>query len=170
MTSDTPVSFDPGSVPFRVGQGFDVHRTSDDADRTLVLGGVEFPGSPGLVGHSDADVVAHACIDALLGAAGLGDIGQMFPDTDPGFSDADSVALLRRAAEAVRSAGWVPANIDCAVVLDRPRLAPVKEQMQINLSEAVGAPVSVKGRRTEGIGSLGRGEGIVAWAVAMVVR
>lgn len=170
MTSDQFLSHDRGSVPFRVGQGFDVHRTSSDPDRVLVLGGVEFPGSPGLVGHSDADVVAHACIDALLGAAGLGDIGQMFPDTDPTHEGADSIALLEQAAAAVREAGWSPVNIDCAVVLDRPKLAPVKEQMQINLSRAVGAPVGVKGRRTEGIGSLGRGEGVVAWAVAMVAR
>jgi len=159
-----------GPIPFRVGQGFDVHRTSDDPSRVLVLGGVQFEGLPGLVGHSDADVVAHVCIDALLGAAGLGDIGEMFPDTDPTFAGADSLELLAYAAEQVRSAGWTPANIDCAIVLDKPKLAPVKEQMQQNLSAAVGAPVSVKGRRTEGVGSFGRGEGIVAWAVALVAR
>lgn len=170
MTPDSSITLDSASVPFRVGQGFDIHRTSDDPDRTLVLGGVEFPGSPGLVGHSDADVVAHACVDALLGAAGLGDIGEMFPDTDPRLAGADSLVLLGRAAEAVRSAGWIPANIDCVVVLDRPKLTPVKEQMQANLSKMVGAPVTVKGRRSEGIGSLGRGEAVVAWAVAMVVR
>ncbi len=158
------------SIPFRVGQGFDVHRTSDDPERILVLGGIRFDGLPGLVGHSDADVVAHACIDALLGAAGLGDIGQMFPDTDPRFAGADSLKLLEHAAEEVRSAGWTPANIDCAVVLDNPKLAPVKDKMQQNLSAVVGAPVSVKGRRTEGVGSFGRGEGIVAWAVALVAR
>ncbi len=171
MTSDLPAEEAPnGQIPFRVGQGFDIHRVSDDADRVLVLGGVEFPGDAGLVGHSDADVVAHVCIDALLGAAGLGDIGQMFPDTDPRFEGADSVALLRIAADAARAAGWKPANIDCAVVLDTPKLAPVKEQMQQNLSTAVGAPVTVKGRRTEGVGSLGRGEGVAAWAVALVAR
>jgi len=170
MTSDQFSSDDQGSVPFRVGQGFDIHRTSSDPERVLVLGGVAFPGSPGLVGHSDADVVAHACIDALLGAAGLGDIGQMFPDTDPAHEGADSIVLLEQAAATVRDAGWSPVNIDCAVVLDQPKLAPVKEQMQRNLSRAVGAPVGVKGRRTEGVGSLGRGEGVVAWAVAMVSR
>ncbi len=159
-----------GSIPFRVGQGFDVHRVSADPNRSLILGGVHFDDLPGLSGHSDADVVAHACIDALLGAAGLGDIGQMFPDTDPRFAGADSLKLLKFAADAVRSAGWLPANIDCSVVLDKPKLAPVKEKMQQNLAEAVGAPVSVKGRRTEGVGSLGRGEGIVAWAVALVAR
>jgi 2-C-methyl-D-erythritol 2,4-cyclodiphosphate synthase len=158
------------AIPFRVGQSFDVHARSDDPDRTLVLGGVAFPDEPGLSGHSDADVVAHACIDALLGAAGLGDIGQMFPDTDPMLSGADSIELLRRAAAAVREAGWRPGNIDCSVVLDRPKIAPVKAQMESKLTEAAGAPVTVTGRRSEGVGSLGRGEGIVAWAVALVAR
>lgn len=157
-------------VPFRVGQAFDVHARSDDPGRALVLGGVRFPEEPGLVGHSDADVVAHACADALLGAAGLGDIGQMFPDTDPAFAGADSLELLRRAADAVREAGWRPANVDCSVVLDWPRLAPVKDEMERGLSAAAGAPVTVTGRRTEGVGALGRGEAIVAWAVALVAR
>jgi 2-C-methyl-D-erythritol 2,4-cyclodiphosphate synthase len=157
-------------VPFRVGHGFDVHSRSDDPGRVLVLGGLTFPGEPGLIGHSDADVVAHVCIDALLGAAGLGDIGQMFPDSDPSLADADSIELLRRAAAAVRDAGWRPGNIDCSIVLDRPRLVAVKAQMETNLSEAVGAPVTVTGRRSEGLGALGRGEGIVAWAVALVAR
>ena len=170
MKSDQPSTAEQSEVPFRIGQGFDIHRTSTDPDRKLVLGGVTFQGAPGLVGHSDADVIAHACIDALLGAAGLGDIGQMFPDSDPELEGADSVTLLARAAEAVRGSGWRPANIDCAVVLDQPKIAPVKEQMQINLSNAVGAPVTVKGRRTEGVGSLGRGEGVLAWAVALVAR
>jgi len=157
-------------IPFRVGQSFDVHARSDDPDRALVLGGVSFPGEAGLAGHSDADIVAHACIDALLGAAGLGDIGQMFPDTDAALEGADSLELLRRAAAAVRDAGWRPGNIDCSVVLDRPKLVPVKAQMEQNLTEAAGAPVTVTGRRSEGVGALGRGEGIVAWAVALVAR
>ena len=159
-----------GEVPFRVGQAFDVHARSSDPDRALVLGGVRFADGPGLEGHSDADLVAHVCIDALLGAAGLGDIGQMFPDTDPALIGADSIELLRRAAAAVREAGWTPGNIDCSVVIDSPRLAPVKAEMEANLSAAVGAPVSVKGRGTEGVGALGRGEGVVAWAVALVAR
>jgi 2-C-methyl-D-erythritol 2,4-cyclodiphosphate synthase len=157
-------------LPFRVGHGFDVHSRSDDPGRVLILGGVRFPDEPGLIGHSDADVVSHVCIDALLGAAGLGDIGQMFPDSDPSLSGADSVELLRRAAAAVRDAGWRPGNIDCSIVLDRPRLVAVKAQMETNLAEAVGAPVTVTGRRSEGLGALGRGEGIVAWAVALVAR
>lgn len=157
-------------IPFRVGQAIDLHARSDDPGRALVLGGVVFPDEPGLAGHSDADVVAHVCTDALLGAAGLGDIGQMFPDTDPALAGADSLELLRRAVAAVRDAGWRPGNVDCSVVLDRPRLAPVKAEMEANLSGAVGAPVTVTGRRSEGIGALGRGEGIVAWAVALVAR
>ena len=152
----------------RVGQGFDVHPFSDEPARVLVLGGVVFDGARGLAGHSDADVVAHAVTDAVLGAAGLGDIGQQFPDTDPALAGADSIDLLRRAAAVVREAGWSPVNADCSVVLDAPRLAPVKAAMEARLSQALGAPVTVKGKRTEGVGALGRGEGIAAWAVALV--
>jgi 2-C-methyl-D-erythritol 2,4-cyclodiphosphate synthase len=151
-----------------VGQGFDVHPYSDDPDRPLVLGGVTFAGERGLAGHSDADVVAHAVTDALLGAAGLGDIGQHFPDTDPALAGADSLELLRRAVADVRAAGWVPGNVDCTVVLDRPKLAPRRDELQHNLQAAVGAPVTVKGKRSEGVGALGRGEGIVCFAVALV--
>lgn len=152
----------------RVGMGFDVHPPSDDPTRELVLGGVAFPGERGLAGHSDADVLAHACTDALLGAAGLGDIGTWFPDTDPALAGADSIRLLAQAAHQVRAAGWAPVNVDCVVVLDHPRLAPRRQEMQQRLTDAVGAPVTVKGRRTEGVGALGRGEGVVAWAVALV--
>lgn len=154
----------------RVGQGFDVHPWSDDPARPLVLGGVRFAGQPGLAGHSDADVVAHACTDALLGASGLGDIGLLFPDTDQRWRGADSVALLAEAARRVRAAGWELANVDCTVVLDAPKLAPHRAEMQERLSGAVDAPVTVKGKRTEGVGSLGRGEGVVCHAVALVVR
>ena len=157
-------------IPYRVGQAFDIHARSDDPDRVLVLGGIAFPGEQALLGHSDADVIAHVCTDALLSAAGLGDIGQMFPDTDPALADANSVDLLRLAAAAVRERGWSPGNVDCSVVLDRPALAPVKSAMESKLSAAVGAPVSVTGRRTEGVGALGRGEGVAAWAVALVAR
>ena len=154
----------------RVGNGFDIHPWSDDPARPLVLGGVTFDGMPGLAGHSDADVVAHACIDAILGAAGLGDIGALFPDTDDRWRDADSVALLAEAAARVRGAGWEPQNVDCTVVLDEPKLAPARDEMQRRLSDAVGAPVTVKGKRTEGVGALGRREGVVAWAVALVAQ
>ena len=155
---------------FRVGQGFDVHRYSEDPERALVLGGVRFEDERGLHGHSDADIVAHACIEALLAAAGLPDIGQLFSDTDPAWAGADSVDLLRRAAGAVREAGWDPVNLSCTVVLDSPRLAPHREVMQERLSAAAGAPVNVTGRRSEGVGALGRGEGVAAWAVALVAR
>ena len=152
----------------RVGQGFDVHPFSDDPDRRLVLGGVLFEGASGLAGHSDADVVAHAVTDALLGAAALGDIGQHFPDTDPAWAGADSIGLLRLAVADVRSAGWEPGNVDCTVVLEQPRLAPRRDEMERCLSAAVGAPVTVKGKRAEGLGALGRGEGIACFAVAIV--
>ena len=154
----------------RVGQGFDVHPFVDDAERPLVLGGVTFPSDRALRGHSDADVIAHACADALLGAAGLGDIGQHFPDTDARWAGADSIALLAEVGAMVRAAGWEPGNVDASVVTDHPKLAPAREQMQQNLSEALGAPVTVKGRRPEGLGALGRGEGVACWAVAVVVK
>lgn len=154
----------------RVGLGFDVHPFSDDPDRVLVLGGVTFAGERALAGHSDADAVAHAATDALLGAAGLGDIGEHFPDTDPRWAGADSIELLRTAAGRVRAAGWEPGNVDCSVVCDRPRLAPQRDEMQRRLSAAAGADVTVKGRRPEGLGALGRGEGVACWAVAVVVR
>jgi 2-C-methyl-D-erythritol 2,4-cyclodiphosphate synthase len=152
----------------RVGQGFDVHAFSEAPDRVLVLGGVVFDGEPGLVGHSDADVVAHACADALLGAAGLGDIGQHFPDTDPTWAGADSIGLLTEVAGRVRDAGFEPGNVDCAVVCERPKLAPRRDAMQERLTAAVGAPVTVKGNRAEGLGAIGRAEGIACFAVAVV--
>lgn len=158
----------PPSV--RIGQGFDVHRFSDDPARPLVLGGVRFDGERGLDGHSDADVVAHAVADALLGAAGLGDIGQHFPDTDPRYAGADSLALLAEAAAKVRAAGWWPGNVDCSVVAEAPKLAPRRAEMEARLSGAAGAPVTVKGRRAEGLGALGRSEGIACWAVALIRR
>jgi 2-C-methyl-D-erythritol 2,4-cyclodiphosphate synthase len=153
----------------RVGQGFDVHRFSDDPLRPLVLGGCRFDGEPGLAGHSDADVVAHAVADGLLGAAGLGDIGQQFPDSDPRWAGADSIELLRHVADMVRAEGWVVGNVDAAVVCERPRLAPRRDEMQQHLSAAAGGPVSVKGRRAEGLGAIGRGEGIACWSVALLV-
>ena len=152
----------------RIGQGFDVHPFSDDPERPLVLGGVRFPGSRGLAGHSDADVIAHAVTDALLGAAGLGDIGEHFPDTDPALEGADSIEMLRRAVALVREAGWRPGNVDCTVVLEAPRLAPQRAEVQRRLADAVGAPVTVTGKRPEGLGALGRSEGIACFAVALV--
>ena len=154
----------------RIGQGYDVHPFSADPARPLVLGGVTFPEGPGLAGHSDADAVAHAVTDALLGAAGLGDIGQHFPDTDDRWAGADSIELLRAAVADVRAAGWEPQNVDCTVVLEAPKLAPRRAEMQERLSSAVGAPVSVKGKRAVGLGALGRREGIACLAVALIAR
>ncbi|MGH9209787.1 MAG: 2-C-methyl-D-erythritol 2,4-cyclodiphosphate synthase [Acidimicrobiales bacterium] len=152
----------------RIGQGFDVHPFSDDPDRPLLLGGVRFEGERALAGHSDGDVIAHAVADALLGAAGLGDIGQHFPDSEPAWSGADSIDLLRRSVVDLRKAGWRPQNVDCTVVLETPRLAPRRPDIEACLSEAVGAPVTVKGKRAEGLGALGRNEGVACFAVALV--
>ena len=152
----------------RVGQGFDVHRHSDDPARPLVLGGCRFDGERGLDGHSDADVAAHAAADALLGAAGLGDLGRHFPDNDDRWAGADSLMILAATADMVREAGWTIGNVDVKVVCERPKLAPRKDEMEGNLTRAVGAPVGVAGRRAEGLGAVGRQEGIAAWAVAVI--
>jgi 2-C-methyl-D-erythritol 2,4-cyclodiphosphate synthase len=154
----------------RIGQGFDIHPFAPGQARPLVLGGVTFPGMAGLAGHSDGDVISHAVTDALLGAAGLGDIGQHFPDTDPALAGADSVELLRRAVVTLHDAGWVPQNVDCTVVLEEPKLAPQRARIEARLADVVGAPVSVKAKRAEGLGSLGRAEGIACFAVALVAR
>ena len=154
----------------RVGSGFDVHAFSADPARGLVLGGVRINGTRGLIGHSDADVIAHACAEALLGAAGMGDLGSWFPDTDPTFAGADSVQLLRAVSNELKRAGWSPINVDCSVVCEEPKLAPHRDEMQRRLTDAVGAPVTVKGRRAEGLGALGRREGIACWAVALITR
>ena len=152
----------------RIGQGFDIHRFADD-DRPLVLAGVRIAGERGLHGHSDADAIAHAVSDALLGAAGLGDIGEHFPDSDPQWKGEDSMQILRQVVGKVRAAGWRVENVDVNVICERPKIAPHREEMQANLAAAVGAPVSVKGRRAEGLGSIGRVEGIACMAVALLV-
>jgi 2-C-methyl-D-erythritol 2,4-cyclodiphosphate synthase len=152
----------------RVGMGFDVHAFSDDPERPLVLGGVRFEGQRGLAGHSDADVVAHAVADALLGAAGLGDVGDHFPDADPAWAGADSLDLLSRVIEKVAASGWRPVNVDCTVVLEVPRVGPHRAAMQERLGTAVGAPVTVKASTAEGLGAIGQGEGVACWAVALV--
>jgi len=156
----------------RVGQGFDVHRFADapEPGRVLVLGGVAFPGEPTLVGHSDADVIAHAAADALLGAAGLGDIGQHYPDTDPAWKGADSLRILADVASKVTALGWSIGNVDCSVVCESPRIAPVRDEMVRNLTAAAGAPVTVKGRRAEGLGAIGRKEGIMCFASAIITK
>ena len=157
-------------MELRVGNGFDVHRFSEDASRPLVLGGVTVPGETGLDGHSDADVVTHAVAEALLGAAGLGDLGTHFPDTDERWRGAVSTELLAHVVGLVRAQGWDVANVDCSVVAERPKLAPHRNQMQEVLTAVVGAPVTVKGRRAEQIGGLGRGEGIACLSSALLVR
>ncbi|MHB1138492.1 MAG: 2-C-methyl-D-erythritol 2,4-cyclodiphosphate synthase [Microthrixaceae bacterium] len=155
-------------MALRIGNGFDVHRFSDDPERVLVLGGVRLDGERALDGHSDADVVAHAVGEALLGAVGLGDLGSHFPDTDDRWKGVDSLVLLDEIVRLLAADGWAPVNVDCSVIAEAPKLAPHREQMQQRLSERVGAPVTVKGRRAEGIGGLGRREGIVCLASALV--
>jgi 2-C-methyl-D-erythritol 2,4-cyclodiphosphate synthase len=161
-------------MKIRIGQGFDVHALVPG--RRLLLGGVEIEhragGQPlGLLGHSDADVLAHAITDAILGAAGLGDIGQLFPDHDERYRDADSIALLREAAARVRSAGWRIVNVDCTVIAQAPRIAPHGAAMRAMIAGALGIAVhdvNVKGKTTERLGFVGRGEGIAAQAAALL--
>jgi 2-C-methyl-D-erythritol 2,4-cyclodiphosphate synthase len=152
----------------RVGQGFDVH--AFDETRPLILGGVEITGAPGLAGHSDADALSHAIADALLGAANLGDLGARFPDTDE-WAGASSLAILEQVAQLLTAEGWAIGNIDSTVVAARPRLAPFKDQMRARIAEALGVDVrtvSVKATTTDGLGYVGRGEGIAAHAVALL--
>jgi len=153
----------------RIGHGFDVHQLV--AGRRLVIGGVEIPHDKGLGGHSDADVLLHAVTDALLGAAGLGDIGRHFPDTDPAHRDADSRRLLREAMAKVRAAGYVVVNVDSTIIAQAPRMASHIPAMVANLAVDLGvAPsrVNVKAKTTERLGFAGRGEGIAAEAVALL--
>jgi 2-C-methyl-D-erythritol 2,4-cyclodiphosphate synthase len=152
----------------RVGQGIDVHRFSEDPHRPLVLGGVVIEGARGLVGHSDADAVCHALADAVLGAIGLGDLGHHFPDSDPAWEGANSVELLTRVMQMAAEEGYACANADCTVVAETPRLAPYTEAMESVLGDVLGAPVSVKATRAEGLGALGRAEGIACLAVVLM--
>ncbi len=153
----------------RVGLGFDVHHL--EVGRRLVLGGVELPSDLGLRGHSDADVICHALIDALLGAAGLGDIGTLFPDTDPAFKDARSLDLLRDATARCRTAGWRVENVDVTLLAQAPRLAPYRDQIRDSLAGALGVEkgaVSVKGKTPDHLGAIGRGEGMAAQAAVLL--
>lgn len=154
----------------RAGIGYDSHRFA--AGRRLVLGGVEIPHPEGLLGHSDADAVAHAVTDALLGAAALGDIGAHFPPDDERWAGADSIALLERARGLVEEAGWTPGNADVTVICERPRIGPHVDAMRERLASALALEpdaVSVKATTNEGMGWIGRGEGIAAMAVVTVV-
>jgi 2-C-methyl-D-erythritol 2,4-cyclodiphosphate synthase len=158
-------------MTFRVGLGVDAHAfTAPDAGRKLVLGGVEIPFSKSLTGHSDADVLAHAVTDALLGAAGLEDLGHYFPDTDERYRDADSLELLREARSLVGDS-WTVANVDAVVICERPKIRDHREAMRKNLAEALGVEperVSVRGTTTEKLGFPGREEGIAAQAVCLL--
>ena len=155
----------------RVGLGYDAHRFAPD--RALVLGGVRLREHDGLLGHSDADVLAHAIMDALLGAAGLEDIGHYFPDTDPAFAGADSMGLLAAVVVLLQDRGWRPVNVDAVVICEEPRIAPHRAPMREGLARALGLEVEAVGLRgttTEGMGFTGRREGIAAQAVALVQR
>lgn len=152
----------------RIGQGFDIHRFSDDVSRPLKLGLVTVPNAPGLEGHSDADALAHAVADALLGAAGLGDIGEHFSDTDATWSGADSRLLLTLVVQKIHAAGFAVANVDATVVAEAPKLGALKAAMAEALSAVVGAPVSVKATTMERLGPIGNKEGIAALAVALL--
>lgn len=158
-------------MQLRVGQGYDVHRLVDG--RPLVLGGVVIPFEKGLLGHSDADALLHAVTDALLGAAGLGDIGRLFPDTSAEFKDADSRVLLRTAYARVREAGWQVVNVDSTVIAQQPKLAPHIDAMRRCIAEDLQLDVSavnIKGKTNEKLGYLGRCEAIEAQAVVLLVR
>ena len=154
----------------RVGHGYDVHRLTEG--RKLILGGVDIPWEKGLLGHSDADVLTHALMDALLGAAGLGDIGQHFPDTDPAYAGADSLKLLEHVAGLLRERGFVVGNVDATVLAQRPKLAPHIPRMRENLARAMGAEpaqVNVKATTEEGLGFTGSGGGMAAHAVCLLI-
>jgi 2-C-methyl-D-erythritol 2,4-cyclodiphosphate synthase len=156
---------------FRIGEGFDVHALVPG--RKLILGGIEIAHDKGLLGHSDADVLLHTITDALLGAAGLGDIGELFPDTDDRYKDADSAVLLGEAMKRVRDAGYAVVNIDCTVIAEQPKLAVHKAAMAQNIAKVLGieaTQVNVKAKTTEKLGFTGRGEGIAAKAVALLIK
>ena len=153
----------------RIGHGYDVHRLVEG--RKLILGGVEIPWEKGLLGHSDADVLTHAVMDALLGAAALGDIGQHFPDRDPKYAGINSLLLLDKVAKLLKENGWQVGNIDATVIAQRPKLAPHLPQMRQNLAERLGidvGQVSIKATTEEGLGFTGRGEGMAAHAVCLL--
>jgi 2-C-methyl-D-erythritol 4-phosphate cytidylyltransferase/2-C-methyl-D-erythritol 2,4-cyclodiphosphate synthase len=161
----------PAAAESRIGTGYDLHRLV--AGRPLILAGVRIPFEMGLQGHSDADIVCHAVTDAILGAAALGDIGLMFPDNNPEWKDADSLQLLRAAADVVRQAGFAVSNIDVTVIAERPRLRPYTDQMRANLARVLGievTAVSVKGKTNETVDATGRGEAMACHAVALLTR
>ena len=155
--------------PMRIGHGYDVHRLAEG--RKLILGGVEITWEKGLLGHSDADVLTHAVMDALLGAAGLGDIGRHFPDSDPAYAGADSLVLLDRVVSLLQARGWRAVNVDATILAQRPKLAPHIDQMRDNLAARLGLDreaVNVKATTEEGLGFTGSGDGMAAHAVCLL--
>jgi 2-C-methyl-D-erythritol 2,4-cyclodiphosphate synthase len=155
----------------RVGTGYDSHRF--DVARPLVLGGVTIPDHAGLAGHSDGDALAHALIDAILGAAGAGDVGSHFPPSDDTWKGADSIRLLRHASEVISQVGWYVVNVDATVVCETPKIGPHREQMAARLAKAIGVEstcISIKGKTNEGMGWIGAREGLAVHAVALVRR
>ncbi|MFY9924777.1 MAG: 2-C-methyl-D-erythritol 2,4-cyclodiphosphate synthase [Opitutaceae bacterium] len=158
-------------MPLRIGHGYDIHRTA--AGRPLVLGGVRFEADFGLLGHSDADCVTHAICDAFLGAAGLPDIGNFFPDTDPTWRGVDSQILLRRVIQVLRENGWQPVNLDATLIAEKPRISGRIDEMKAALAFSTGLPsgaIGIKATTNEGVGDLGRGVAIAAHAVALIER
>lgn len=158
-------------APFRIGHGYDIHRTV--AGRKLVLGGVTFATDFGLDGHSDADALTHAICDALLGAAGLPDIGHFFPNTDPAYQNADSQVLLQKVIAALRERGWAPANVDATLIAEKPKIAPRLAEMKAALAKSTGLPVDaigLKATTNEGSDDIGRGRAIAAHAVALIQK
>ena len=155
----------------RVGMGYDVHKLTEG--RKLILGGVDIPWEKGLLGHSDADVLIHAVMDALLGAAALGDIGKHFPDTDPAYKGISSIKLLFHVAELLRKQGYAVGNIDATVIAQKPKMAPHIPQMRKNMADALGIPeskINIKATTEEGLGFTGRGEGIASQAICLLIE
>lgn len=164
MTTSTPLF-----PPFRIGEGWDTHQLVEG--RPLWLGGVQIPHPMGLLGHSDADVLLHAITDAILGAAGMGDIGTLFPDTDPAFKGADSRVLLREAMQRVRASGWQVGNVDCTIIAQKPKLAPYKDAMVQSVADCLGvtaAQVNVKAKTAEKLGPVGEERSMEARAVVLL--
>ena len=155
------------SMKYKIGHGYDVHKFENG--RKLILGGVEIEHERGLAGHSDADVLIHAVIDALLGAAGLGDIGELFPDSDNKYKDMSSLILLERTAALINKE-YAISNVDCTIVAEKPKLAPYKQAMKNKLQEVLQADVNIKATTEEGLGFTGRCEGIAAYAVCIIEK
>jgi 2-C-methyl-D-erythritol 2,4-cyclodiphosphate synthase len=156
-------------IPFRIGHGYDVHRLTKG--RALILGGVQIPFEKGLLGHSDADVLTHAIMDALLGAAGIGDIGTLFPDTDPTYTDADSLHLAAHVALRLSEEGYDIGNVDATLIAQRPKISPYIAQMKTNLANALGIPegkINIKATTEEELGFTGNGQGMAAHAVCLI--